>query len=77
MTLWEMSRQYAADAEVFALRIRQLRQQANSEPDPEKYRQLQRRITELLPLLRQSRSLAQVTEHYYERGYRKHAQYQL
>lgn len=77
MTLLEMSRQYTADAEVFAQRIRQLQQQADAEPDPEKRQRLHRRIIELMPLLRQSRALAQLTEHYYERGYGKHAQYQL
>ena len=77
MTLLEMSRQYTADAEVLAQRIRQLQRQADAEPDPEKRQRLHRRIIELMPLLRQSRALAQLTEHYYERGYGKHAQYQL
>ena len=77
MTLLEMSRQYTADAEVFAQRIRQLQRQADAESDPEKRQRLHRRIIELMPLLRQSRALAQLTEHYYERGYGKHAQYQL
>lgn len=77
MTLLEMSRQYTADAEVFAQRIRQLQRQADAEADPEKRQRLHRRIIELMPLLRQSRALAQLTEHYYERGYGKHAQYQL
>lgn len=77
MTLLEMSRQYTADAEVFAQRIRQLQRQADAEPDPEKRQRLHRRIIELMPLLRQSRALAQLAEHYYERGYGKHAQYQL
>ena len=39
MTLLEMSRQYTADAEVFAQRIRQLQRQADAEPDPEKRQQ--------------------------------------
>lgn len=77
MTLLEMSRQYTVDAEVFAQRICQLQRQADAEPDPEKRQRLHRRIIELMPLLRQSRALAQLTEHYYERGYGKHAQYQL
>ena len=77
MTLLEMSAQYTADANAFARRINLLRRQADATNDPEERWQLQRRIADLTPLLRQSRALAQITEHYYDRGYPKHAQYQL
>ena len=77
MTLLEMSAQYKADADTFARRIKYLQQQAEKTDDPEEFRQLQLRITELTPMLRQSKALAQVTEHYYDRGYTKHAQYHL
>lgn len=66
MTLWEMSHQYAADADAFSQRIRQLKQQLATEPDPAERQ-----------LLRQSLALARVTGHYYDRGYRKHEDYQL
>ncbi len=77
MTLLEMSAQYTADADAFASRIYLLRRQAAQTDDPEELWQLQQRIAELTPLLRQSRALAQVTKHYYDRGYTKHAQYHL
>lgn len=77
MTLLEMSVQYKTDADTFARRIKDLQQQAQKTDDPEVRWQLQQRIAALTPLLRQSRALAQITEHYYDRGYTKHAQYHL
>ncbi|MBE6918339.1 MAG: hypothetical protein E7469_01470 [Ruminococcaceae bacterium] len=77
MTLLEMSRQYHDDALVFAARIHTLQHQEATERDPRRRQKLHRRIVELTPLLRQSRALEQVTEHYYDRGARKHAYYQL
>ena len=77
MTLLEISAQYTANAEVFARRIKQLQQQLEQTNNPEEQRRLQQRIADLTPLLRQSRVLAQVTKHYYDRGYTKHAQYHL
>ena len=67
MTLLEMSRQYAADAAVFERRIRYLQQRALETRDDEQRRQLLLRIAELRPLLHQSRTLAYVTAHYYDR----------
>ena len=77
MTLSEMSHQYAADAEIFARRICQLQRQANVEPDPEAKLQLERRILALRPLLRQSRELAYITAHYYDREDHKNEQYPI
>lgn len=77
MTLWEISRQYAADEAAFGQRIRQLQQQLDTEPDPVQRQLLRQRIGALRPLLRQSRALARVTAHYYDRGYSKHEDYQL
>ena len=77
MTLLEMSRQYEDDARVFAGRIAQLQRLADAETDPEAHRQLHRRMVELAPLLRQSRVLAQITAHYYDKEDHKHAQYRL
>lgn len=77
MTLLEMSRQYDADAEVFAQRIRQLQRQADAESDPETRMQLERRILELRPLLRQSRVLAHITAHYYDKEGHQNEQYHI
>ena len=77
MTLLEMSRQYTADAQALSNRIRQLQALASTTADPTQKQQLLQRIADLQPLLRQSRQLAQITAHYYDRGYTKHAQHQV
>ena len=75
MTLLEISTQYKADADTFARRIKELQQQAKTINDPEERWQLQQRIAELIPLLRQSRALAQITEHYYDREFYRDKKY--
>ena len=77
MKLQDLSHQYRNDAEAFAGRIRHLERRLQHETDIVAARQLQRRITELRPLLRQSRAMAQLTEHYYDRGYTKHVSYRI
>ena len=66
MTLREISHQYSADAQRFARRVRELEQQLGRESDTQRQLQLKRRVAELQPLLRQSRSMAHLTEHYYD-----------
>lgn len=77
MKLQELSHQYRTDAEAFAGRIHHLEQRLRHETDPAAARRLQQRIAELQPLLRQSRAMAQLTEHYYDRGYSKHGSYRF
>ena len=69
MTLEEISASYLAAAEPLRARLRQLRQAAAVETDPEKLWQLRRRMAVLTPILTQLNELAELTAHYYEGGY--------
>lgn len=75
MTLRELSPAYRESAELLAARIRQLRRQAKDTDDPEEKWRLRRRIAELQPMLEQTRELAELTEHYYDRGYWRSEKY--
>ena len=76
MTLYQMSFVYREDALRFRMRITVLREQARTADSEERLR-LTRRILELEQLLRQSRELAELTQHYYERGYHRSEKYTL
>ena len=71
MTLYQMSFVYREDALRFRMRITVLREQAKAAPTREE------RILELQQLQRQSRELAELTRHYYERGYYRNEKYTL
>ena len=75
MTLYQMSFVYREDALRFRMRITVLREQAKAAPTKEE--RLKRRILELQQLQRQSRELAELTRHYYERGYYRNEKYTL
>lgn len=77
MTLREMSREYEASAVLLRARLRQLRQELARAEDPEETWHLKRRIAELTPMLTQMNELAELTAHYYERGYYRSAKYTL
>ena len=77
MTLLEMSALYADSAVAIRGRIAQLREAARGQTDREISQALQRRIAELVPLLRETRELAALTAHYYDRSYHKHERYTL
>ena len=76
MTLYQMSYVYREDALRVRMRITVLREQARTAEGEDKLR-LKRRILELQQLLRQSRELADLTRHYYERGYYRNERYTL
>ena len=76
MTLYQMSFLYREDALRLRMRIMVLREQARTADSEERLR-LTRRILELEQLLRQSRELAELTQHYYERGYHRSEKYTL
>ena len=69
MTLYQMSFVYREDAVRFRMRITALQQKAKAATTSEEAQQLARRIADLQMLARQSRELAELTQHYYERGY--------
>ena len=77
MTLLEMSREYARAAELLRRRLKLLRQMQKEEKDPEELWHIKRRIAELTPMLTQMNELAELTGHYYERGYYRSEKYTL
>lgn len=75
MTLAELSQAYEASAVLLRRRLRQLRQRLAKSQDPEEIWQLKRRIAELTPILTQMNELAELTAHYYDRGYWRNEKY--
>ena len=77
MTLKEMSKCYREAAVPLRQRLKLLRQLLAATDDPDEAWHLKRRIAELTPLLTQVNELAELTEHYYERGYYRNEKYTL
>ena len=75
MTLSEMSYVYREDALRLRMRITELRQAGRAAESSEAADRFRRRIAELEVLLRQSRELADLTAHYYERNYYRNGKY--
>lgn len=75
MTLAELSMTYEASAVLLRNRLRDLRLQLSRSRDPEEIWHLKRRIAELTPLLTQMNELADLTAHYYDRGYWRNEKY--
>lgn len=77
MTLYEMSLEYEASAALLRRRLSLLRTSLRQAQDPEDAWHLRRRIQELTPLLTQMNELAELTAHYYDRGYFRGEKYTL
>ena len=77
MTLQELSRCYEEDAQPLRARLRELRSLLAQAEDPEEIWHIKRRIAELTPMLTQMNELAELTAHYYERGYYRNEKYTL
>lgn len=77
MTLREMSAQYEAAAVPLRARLRLLRKLLEEATDAEEVWHIKRRIAELTPMLTQMNELAELTAHYYERGYYRNEKYTL
>lgn len=75
MTLKDLAPAYQEAAELLSRRIRELRLAAAQSSDPEEIWRLRRRIAELSPMLTQTRELADLTEHYYDKGYWRNEKY--
>lgn len=75
--LAELSGEYEAAAVLLRNRLQLLRRQLSQTPDPEEAWRLKRRINELTPMLTQMNELAELTAHYYERGYYRSGKYTL
>ena len=77
MTLRELSQCYEEAAVPLRNRLRELRQALAATEDPEEIWHIKRRIGDLTPMLTQMNELAELTAHYYERGYWRSEKYTL
>lgn len=77
MTLLELSKCYEDSAALLRQRLRFLRKLLAAETDPEEIFHLKRRIRELTPMLTEMNELAELTAHYYDRGYFRNEKYTL
>ena len=77
MTLREMSSEYRASAALLSAMLRPLRARLRTCGDPDERLRLRHRIYVLSAVLTQTRELADLTEHYYERGYWRNEKYTL
>ena len=77
MTLSELSACYEAAAVPLRRRLKELRGMLVAAEDPEEIFHIKRRIAELTPMLTQMNELAELTAHYYERGYYRSEKYTL
>ena len=75
MTLLELSAEYEAAAVPLRTRLRELRILLAKAEDPEDVFHIKRRIGELTPMLTQMNELAELTAHYYDRGYWRSGKY--
>ena len=75
MTLLEISHDYETSAAVLRNRLKELRQMVKTENDPEEVEHIRRRIVALTPLLTEMNELAELTAHYYDRGYWRNEKY--
>ena len=77
MTLAELSVCYEEAAVPLRKRLRELRILLDKAEDPEEIWHIKRRISELTPMLTQMNELADLTAHYYDRGYYRSEKYTL
>ena len=77
MTLQELSACYEEAAVPLRQRLRQLRIDLREARDPEEIWHIKRRIAELTPMLTEMNELAELTAHYYDRGYYRSEKYTL
>lgn len=75
MTLAELSISYEASAQLLRDRMREIRALLRKTEDPEQRWRLKRRLAELTPILTQMNELAELTAHYYDRGYWRNEKY--
>ena len=77
MTLQELSKGYEESANLLRNRLRLLRKQLRAAEDEEERLRLQRKIRQLEPILTEMNALAELTAHYYDRGYCPDGDYRL
>ena len=77
MVLAELSSVYEESARLLRQRLKELRILLQNAETAEELWQLKRRIAELTPMLTQMNELAELTAHYYDRGYWRSEKYTL
>lgn len=77
MTLFELSREYSAQALLLHDRLRLLRQQEASAPSERDRIRIHDQVRILSAMWRDTRDIAVLTEHYYERSHCRNANYIL
>lgn len=77
MTLLELSAEYEAAAKLLRGRLRELRLQLKTARKEEEIFWLKQRMTVLSKMLQQTNELAELTAHYYERGYWRDEKYRI
>ena len=75
MTLEELSETYREAAKPLRDRLKQLRMELVAETNPQIAFRLKTRIAQMSPILTQLNELADLTEHYYDRGYWRNEKY--
>lgn len=75
MTLTELSLCYKEAADLLRERLWLLRRKRLRTQDPEELWHINRRIAELTPILTEMNELADLTAHYYDRGYWRNEKY--
>ena len=75
MTLEELSETYREAAKPLRERLKQLRMELVTETNPQIAFCLKTRIAQTTPILTQLSELAELREHYYERGYWRSEKY--
>lgn len=75
MTLGELSREYAQSADLIRTRMRHIRRKILKTQDPEELWHLKHRLRQLSPILTEMNELADLTAHYYDRGYWRSEKY--
>lgn len=77
MTLLELSAEYRAHAKALETRIALLQAQTEQIWDERERLLMMERIKMLSTMLREARELAVLTEHYYDRRYRRNVRYTI
>lgn len=75
MTLTELSKTYEAAAVLLRRRLAELRRMEKKARFTEERFNIQCRIRELTPMLTEMNELAELTAHYYDRGYWRNEKY--
>lgn len=75
MSLAELSPAYEESARLLRVRMKELRKAIHETSDPGEKWHLQRRLAELTPILTQMNELAELTAHYYDRGFWRNEKY--